>query len=188
MSAAALSTTDETVKTSRTAGNLNRLSKLQKSILTLAYRHYCDDPRLPHTGVDRARFPCPSFNDIRAGFTWDETWPTFNTLHIYTPEAMANYLGVSFGRARLGSGQWFHLSGEWTGRKWKSVAVDPDRYAVAHAAIYRAFMRLAARGLVKHFRRAAWDGSGVNLTESGLEAARAITGNAVSPRSWETAE
>lgn len=45
----------ETVKTSH-AGKLNRLSLLQKSLLTAAYNNYCKNIRLPHMGIDRAVF------------------------------------------------------------------------------------------------------------------------------------
>ena len=177
----------ETVKTSRHAGKLNRLSSLQKSLLTAAYNNYCKNIRLPHMGIDRSGFPSPSFAQIRAGFRWNDSWPNFNELHLYTPDAIAIHLGIRFRlQGRHGSAQWFNLSGKHSTRTWKSIEVDPEKYNIAQAAIFRSFKRLDDRGLVKHFKRSAMDGSGIKLTEQGIEVATTLTGINATQRSWIT--
>jgi hypothetical protein len=177
---------NETVKTSCMAGNLNRLSKLQKSILTMAYNNYCNNTRLPHTGIDRSIFPSLSFADIRAGLSWDESWPEFNKLHLYTTDAVAFHLGINFRlQHRHGSCQWFQLSDKYSCRYWASIKVDSKQYNVAQASIYRAFKRLDERKLIVHYKRASFDGSGIKLTESGIDFAKKITGIKPKKRSWE---
>jgi hypothetical protein len=177
----------ETVKTSRHAGKLNRLSALQKSLLTAAYENYCQNTRLPHVGIDRSVFPSPSFAEIRAGFRLDESWPKFDELHLYTPDAIAIHLGLRFRlHGRGGSCQWFNLSEKYSIRNAQSVSVDPKKYNIAQSAIFRSFKRLDERGLVAHFKRSAMDGSGVKLTEHGIEVATILTGIIATQRSWVT--
>ena len=175
----------ETVKTSQHAGKLNRLSALQITLLKEAYCNYCKDRRLPHTGIDRTDFPSPSFAEMRVGFRRDESWPNFNALHLYTPDAIAIHLGIGFRlQGRGGSQQWFNLSGKNNERTYKSRNVDSEKYNVAQAAIFRSFKRLDERGLVIHFKRSAMDGSGIKLTEIGIDVATILTGIDATQRSW----
>ena len=169
-----------------TDSSLNRLSKLQKKLICSAYLIYAKNPRLAPDDMDFSPWPPLTLDDIKAG-KYDEEARPHRTPHLFTPEAIAAYLGVSpsvwNGWSRLDRGHWFHRQQQPSYRCWRSVYVDPKRYATAHASVCRALVRIAQRGLAFHHKRYAYDGnSAIVLNVAGIALGQKLTGIEPAPR------
>ena len=121
-------------------GSLNRLSKLQKSLIERAYRNYAANPGL-----------APSDTASMHGKVAHEQCPNVGVAHLYSAHAVADWLGVKRRQEDYKTSIWgnqFCIHGNGWGTR-----VDEKAYASAQATIARAFRRLEARGLVQRMER-----------------------------------